>query len=78
MEYYSAMKNNKMPICDNMDGPRDYHTKWSQKEKDKYHIISQIGHKWTYLRNRNSLRHREQTYGCQRGKEGKDKLGAWN
>ena len=22
----------------NMDGPRDYHTKWSQTEKDKYHI----------------------------------------
>ena len=22
-----------------MDGPRDYHTKWSQKEKDKYHMI---------------------------------------
>ena len=21
-----------------MDGPRDYHTKWSQTEKDKYHI----------------------------------------
>ena len=22
-------------ICSNMDGPRDYHTKQSQKEKDK-------------------------------------------
>ena len=21
-----------------MDGPRDYHTKWSKSEKDKYHI----------------------------------------
>ena len=21
-----------------MDGPRDYHTKWSQAEKDKYNI----------------------------------------
>ena len=32
-------------ICSNMDGPRDYHTKWSkssQKEQDKYHIISCI------------------------------------
>ena len=27
MEYYSAMKNNKNALCDNMDGPRDYHTK---------------------------------------------------
>ena len=23
-----------------MDGPRDYHTKWSQTEKDKYYMIS--------------------------------------
>ena len=23
-----------------MDGPRDYHTKWSQTEKDNYHIVS--------------------------------------
>ena len=27
-------------ICSNMDGPRDYHTEWSQTEKDKYHMIS--------------------------------------
>ena len=25
-------------ICSNMDGPRDYHTKWSQGKKDKYTI----------------------------------------
>ena len=23
-----------------MDGPRDYNTKWSKSEKDKYHMIS--------------------------------------
>ena len=22
-----------------MDGPGDYHTKWSESEKDKYHMI---------------------------------------
>ena len=28
-------------ICSNIDGPRDYHTKWvSQIEKDKYRMIS--------------------------------------
>ena len=40
MEYYSAIKkewNNS--ICSNMDGPRDYHTKWSKPEKYKYHMI---------------------------------------
>ena len=23
-----------------MDGPRDYHIKWSKTDKDKYHMIS--------------------------------------
>ena len=27
-------------ICSNMDGPRDYHTKWSKSEKAKYHMIA--------------------------------------
>ena len=27
-------------ICSNIDGPRDYHTKWSKSDKDKYHMIS--------------------------------------
>ena len=27
-------------ICSNIDATRDSHTKWSQKEKDKYYIIS--------------------------------------
>ena len=26
-------------IFSNMDVPSDYHTKWGQREKDKYHII---------------------------------------
>ena len=29
-------------IGSNMDWPRDYHTKWSKSEKDKYHMISLI------------------------------------
>ena len=27
-------------ICSNMDGPRDYHTKWTKSEKAKYHMIA--------------------------------------
>ena len=43
MEYYSALKKNEInAICNYMDGRRDYHTKRSQKEKDKYHTISHI------------------------------------
>ena len=29
-------------ICCNMDGTRDYHTKWSKSDKDKHYIISLI------------------------------------
>ena len=27
-------------ICSNMDRPRDDHIKWSQAEKDEYHMVS--------------------------------------
>ena len=29
-------------ICSNVDGPRDYHTKWSNSDKDKCHMIPLI------------------------------------
>ena len=29
-------------ICSNMDVPRDYHTKWSNSEEEKYHMTSLI------------------------------------
>ena len=39
--------------------PRNYHTKWSKPDKDKYHMISLIcgilkkkKYKWTHLQNR--------------------------
>ena len=36
MEYYSAIKKEwNNAISSNMDGPRDYHIKWSKPEKDK-------------------------------------------
>ena len=39
MEYYSDPKKEQTnAICRNMDGTRYSHTKWSKKEKDKYHI----------------------------------------
>ena len=41
MKYYSAIKKNEMmPFA--TDGPRDYQTKWSKSEKDKYGMISVI------------------------------------
>ena len=37
-ECLNAQMNNfrNKAICRNMDRPRDYHTKWSKSEKDKY------------------------------------------
>ena len=44
VEYYSAIKKEwNNVICNNMDGPRDYHSKWSKSEKDKYYMLSLIG-----------------------------------
>ena len=59
----SHKKGQNNAACSNMDGPRDYHTKWSKPDKDKYHMIYDIHHfyveskkkwyKWTYIQNRN-------------------------
>ena len=57
-------KNNV--ICNNMDWPRDYSTKWSKSDRERqtlYDITSmwnlRKGYKWTYLQNRNWLTHFE-------------------
>ena len=36
---HSHTKEWNNAICSNMDGPIDYHTKWSKPDKDKYHTI---------------------------------------
>ena len=60
-EYYSAIKKEwNNAICSNVDGPRDYHTKWRKTEKDKIpyditYVWNLKQHKWTYLRGRNQL-----------------------
>ena len=38
MEYYSKKLN--ISICSNMNGLRDYHTKWVKSDIDKYHTKS--------------------------------------
>ena len=48
-------------ICTNVDGSRDYHTKWNKSERERqilwYHLYvgSEVRPKWTYLWNRNRL-----------------------
>ena len=44
MEYSSAInKEWNNALCSNMDKSRDYHTKWSKSEEDKYRVLSLIG-----------------------------------
>ena len=42
----SHKKEQNNAICSNMDGPRDYHTKWSKSERER-----QIPHDTTYMWN---------------------------
>ena len=67
-------------MCNNMDGPGDYHTQWGKE--DKHHDTT---HRWSLKNATNELiykkkshRWRKQTYGYQGGKEGRDKLGGWD
>ena len=53
-----AIKNNEiMPICRNMDGPRNHHTKWSKSDKDKYYIT----YLWNLKNNTNKLIYKIET-----------------
>ena len=69
-----------------MHEPKDYHSiviLFLQREKDKYHMVSLIygSKKWIqmnfYKRQKQTHRHRKQTYGYQRGGEEGDKLRVW-
>ena len=50
-ELLSHKKECNNAICSNMDGPRVYHTKWNQTEKDKYYIT----YMWSLKSNTNEL-----------------------
>ena len=66
----SHIKEWNNAICSSMDGLRDYHTKWSKSDKDKYmikllcgikNVIKWTYFKWTYLQNGNRLTNIENT-----------------
>ena len=47
MEYYSAIKKEwNNAICSNIDGPGDYHTKWSKSDRER-----QTSHDIAYMWN---------------------------
>ena len=71
-------KKRNNAICSDMDGPGDCHTEWSKLEKNIWYplyVKSKKMIKMTYLRNRNRLRYKNQTYGYKEGKMGGCKLG---
>ena len=52
-EWYNA-------ICSNMDGPRDYHTKWSKSERDRQ-ISYDITYMWNLKYDTNELIYMKET-----------------
>ena len=69
-------------ICSNMDGPRDYQTKWCKSDTIWCHLCieSKICHKWTYLQNRNRLTDIESKFMVTKAERGwgRDTLGIWD
>ena len=84
----SHKKEGNIVICSNMVGPRDYHTKWSQTQKDKYHMISLICGIQFFKKDANELIYKTETdlqilktnVWLPKGKRcgGRDKSGVWN
>ena len=75
-------------FCSNMDGPRDYHIKWSKSDREgqiSYDITYMWNlkrYKWTYLQNRNRLTDTENKLMITKvdsgGGAGGDRLGVWD
>ena len=69
IQCYSTIKNNA--ICSNMDGPRDYHTKWSKSDREG-EILYDILYMWNLKTNdtneltkqKETRKLREWTYSC--------------
>ena len=73
-------------ICSNMEGPRDYHTKWS-KSDSKRQISYDITYMWNlkmiqmnlFTKQKQTHSLRKQAYGYKKGKGGgRNKLGGWD
>ena len=68
--------------CSNMDGPREYHSKWSKPVRERqisYDILPICGifKKWTYFQDRNRVAEIENKFMVTKGERG-NKLGVWD
>ena len=73
-------------ICSNLDGPRNYHTKWSKSDRERQ-MSYEITNMWNVTKSdtkeltkqKQTQRFWNQIYGYQRGNVGgRDKLGGWD
>ena len=89
--YYGILPSNEKEwnnaICYNVDGPGDYHTKWSKSHKERqmsndivYMQNIKKWYKWTYLINRNRLTDLEDEFMVTTGGKGEGwgRLGVWD
>ena len=61
MQYYSAIKKEwNNAIWSNMDGPRDYHTKWNKSERERQ-IPYDITYMWNLKYDANELIYETET-----------------
>ena len=56
-------------IFRNMDGPRDYHPKWSKPDKERQGILKKR-YKWIYIQNKNRSTDIENKLTVTKGKGG--------
>ena len=61
MENYSAIRKEwNIPICSNMDEPRDYYTKWSKSERERQTPYD-ITYMWNLKYDTNELNYKTET-----------------
>ena len=61
MEYYSAIKKNEIsPFFSNMDGPREYHTKWSMSDRERQ-MLCDVTFMWNLKNNTNESIYKTET-----------------
>ena len=62
MEYYPAIKKEwNNAFCSNMDGPRDYRTKWSKSERERQIPYDDITYMWNLKYDINELIYETET-----------------
>ena len=54
-----VIKKKNIAICSNMDGPREYHTKWSKSDRERQ--IYDIIYMWNLKNNTNELIYKTET-----------------